>query len=243
MATRDGSSLIDYIDHMAVVVQRCFRRWLSHRVLIRLRASQLPQIGTIIDPTKLEGFDYIRVEYVEDPRSNRSGPAPLKVRIERQAVYDDVHLAGIRAARELDLRICEGCYSFERTKACAGCGLARYCSKRCQEEAWPAHKRRCKISDRHCERRRQRAQQQQQQPATTTGPSPNRGNFEEMAQINRLREIEDFETRMTINFPRTDVDGTIRPPISNAEFTAEAALEEAYKEDMPHREGNWDSSA
>jgi len=64
-----------------------------------------------------------------------------------------------------------------------------------------------------------------------------------MAQINRLREIEVFETRMAINFSRTDVDGTFRPPISNAEFAAEAALEEAYKEDMPHREGNWDSSA
>ena len=219
----------------------------SHLTFRRtISASTQIEIGAIIDPTAFEGNDLVNIVYVEDPRTIRDGAAPLVDRLAQNTAHTD-HLPGIRAARDGDgNKICEGCFNFvTQTKSCATCGIARYCSKECQVAAWPAHKRRCKNSDRARQRREmQRAQRAlRQQPATADGPSTNHGDFEEIAQINSLREIELFETHMAINAPRTDVDGTTRPPITNAEIEAQAALEEAFKEDIPHREGNWESSA
>ncbi|KAJ7637403.1 hypothetical protein DFH06DRAFT_1336071 [Mycena polygramma] len=53
----------------------------------------------------------------------------------------------IRANARTQNQLCSGCgepsSSSEQLKNCAGCRVARYCSKKCQVSDWPAHKKLC----------------------------------------------------------------------------------------------------
>lgn len=41
--------------------------------------------------------------------------------------------------------VCDRCRMWTKIFWCRGCFEAKYCSKKCQKEAWPKHKLRCKI--------------------------------------------------------------------------------------------------
>ena len=48
------------------------------------------------------------------------------------------------STRIVDKGVCWYCNSSEaKTSVCSGCKIARYCTKRCQHEAWAEHKLVC----------------------------------------------------------------------------------------------------
>jgi hypothetical protein len=54
-------------------------------------------------------------------------------------------LADVKQPEDLQRKQCCGCQKYAlEIKLCTACKQARYCSKECQREHWPAHKEECK---------------------------------------------------------------------------------------------------